>query len=406
MRSGTGEDSGMVRRIYLFSFFRMFLVLIPVAVPYFLQLGVSMHEVFQLQAVFALTVVIFEVPTGYFGDLFGRKKSIVTGTLLSGLGYSILFFAREFWSLAAFEVMVAIGDCFISGADVSLLYDHHADRERRHGTQALGNLQLASQLGESAASVLGGLVAMIGLQAAAWTNAVTAWIPLLIALGFVEPHYERMRRESHLRNLKDVIAHIHGNADRIVPWTFLNGVVWGLSTFFVVWMLQKYWRDQGVPLAWFGVLWAALNLSTGLVGKRATALEMWMGSRALFTAVMVLPILGYLGMGTLGGWAGVAFSICFYLSRGLNGVILKDALNVRTPAKFRNTMNSLSSLCFRLGFAVFGPGLGWIVDRHGLPFTLRLLAFLFVVLAFALGIPLLRLIPAGVASTGARRPAH
>ena len=77
----------------IFSFFWMFLVLIPVIVPYFTSLGLTMSQIFQLQATFAIGVVLFEVPTGYLGDLYGRKRSICLGALFSGIGFTMLLFA-------------------------------------------------------------------------------------------------------------------------------------------------------------------------------------------------------------------------------------------------------------------------------------------------------------------------
>lgn len=379
-----------VQRIYLFSFFWMFLVLIPVAVPFYLELGLTMHQIFQVQAVFAVTVVIFEVPTGYFGDIVGRRASIIIGAALSGLGFSILAYGQNFTSILIFEVIAGLAQCFVSGADVALLYDHHDEKQRTHATSALGNLQLANQLGESTAAIIGGAIAMISLKAVAYTHAMTSWIPLIVGIGFKDRPYEKFSKESHRKNFLEVIRHIHANSDRIVPWTFLNGVIWGLSTFFVVWMLQKYWQDQGVPLAWFGFLWAGLNLSTGLVGKKAHSWENLFGARKILFLIMILPVLGYLGMGLFGGWVGVSCGILFYASRGLGGVILKDALNARTPAKFRNTINSLSSLCFRLGFALFGPGLGMLVDWKGMPFSLLVLAAVFAIFIPVIGLPLIR----------------
>jgi hypothetical protein len=52
----------------------MFLVIIPVIVPYFLSLGLDMKQVFQLQAIFGLTVALLEVPSGYLCDLGAEKR--------------------------------------------------------------------------------------------------------------------------------------------------------------------------------------------------------------------------------------------------------------------------------------------------------------------------------------------
>ena len=49
--------------IYIFSFFKMFLVIMPVFVPFLQGLGLTMTQVMQTQAVFALTVATVEIPT-------------------------------------------------------------------------------------------------------------------------------------------------------------------------------------------------------------------------------------------------------------------------------------------------------------------------------------------------------
>ncbi len=109
------------KKIYIFSFFWMFLVIMPVIVPFFLNLGLSMRQVFQLQAIFGIAVVALEVPSGYLCDLFGRKKALIFGSFISGLGFSYLVFVETFWQLVIFEVVIALALSFVSGADVSLL---------------------------------------------------------------------------------------------------------------------------------------------------------------------------------------------------------------------------------------------------------------------------------------------
>ena len=59
--------------IYTMGFFHSFMVVIPVFVPLLQGYGLSMTQVLQTQAMFALTVAVLEVPSGYFADLCGRR---------------------------------------------------------------------------------------------------------------------------------------------------------------------------------------------------------------------------------------------------------------------------------------------------------------------------------------------
>ena len=109
--------------IYGLAFFQSFMVIVPVIVPFFIAKGLSLADIFYLQAVFATAIVVFEAPSGYFADVFGRKSALVIGSVIHGAGYFYLNFADELTSLLIFEVCVGIAASLLSGADLALLYD-------------------------------------------------------------------------------------------------------------------------------------------------------------------------------------------------------------------------------------------------------------------------------------------
>jgi MFS family permease len=280
----------------------------------------------------------------------------------------------------------------VSGADVSLLYDSVDKSHQKHGTKSLANMQFASGAGESVASVLGGILVAWSFRHVVIANAIAAWIPFCIALTLQEPAYEKMKTESHWQNFKGVFQHIFFSHDRILVLTSINLIVWGLSTFFAVWMFQKYWQDNGIPLIYFGFIWAVYNISIGIVGMQVHGLEHRFGPIPLIVFLGLAPILGYFGMGLTGGYFGVAIGLLFYFSRGVNQVLLRDAMNWRTPSSFRATANSLQSFFFRLGFAIFGPGVGYVIDRFGMRAALFLLGGVFSILFLVVLVPLVKAI--------------
>lgn len=371
----------------------MFLVVIPVLVPYFTSLGLSMEQVFQLQAIFGFIVVLLEVPSGYLCDIWGRKRTMAIGAFLSGTGFTYLYFANEFWQLVLFEIIIGIALSLVSGADVSILYDSldQVDHSRAARTKATANIQFSQQLAESTGAVLGGLLVTISFSAVVVTHAITSWIPFLISLQVVEPQYKKMQISSHRENFRKIFVHLF-KTDALLTLVFVNMVVWGLSTFIAVWIFQKYWETEGIPLAYFGFLWAGYNLSVGIVGQQVHSLEERFGPIPLLLALSLFPIVGYFGMAFTSGWIGVLFGFSFQFSRGITHVILKDALNWRTPSEFRATVNSLSSLFFRLGFCLVGPLVGYLIDKFSLQFALQSVGVGFVCLFILVMIPLIRIV--------------
>lgn len=53
-----------IRTIYAMGFFHSFIVVVPVFVPLLQGYGLSMNQVLQTQALFALTIALCEVPSG------------------------------------------------------------------------------------------------------------------------------------------------------------------------------------------------------------------------------------------------------------------------------------------------------------------------------------------------------
>ena len=104
-------------------FCHSFMVVIPVFVPLLQGHGLSMSQVLQTQALFAMTVAVLEVPSGYFADLFGRKRALVFGSLLNGIGFLWLLSADSFYDFMLYEFFLGVGISLISGADLALLYD-------------------------------------------------------------------------------------------------------------------------------------------------------------------------------------------------------------------------------------------------------------------------------------------
>jgi len=93
-----------------------------------------MHEIFILQSIYSISIVVFEIPSGYFADVIGRKKTILIGAWLGLIGYSIYSFTEGFWSFVFAEITLGIGQSMISGADSAMLYDSLKDDQNEKNT--------------------------------------------------------------------------------------------------------------------------------------------------------------------------------------------------------------------------------------------------------------------------------
>ena len=278
------------------SFFSMFLIIVPVLVPYWTSLGLSMGEILEIQAIFGVSVAIFEYPTGYIADLWSRKASIVIGTFVSACGFSMLPFAHTYESLALFEVVLALGCSLVSGADTALIYDSLLKDPNR--LKHLGTLGQWSLVGESVAALASVLLVKLSFEHVVWAQAIVMWAPFFLAFFYIEPPTERMPRQSHWKNFTVVLKHLF-MGESIVRLIFINASVWSLSSFSVVWLLQPYWSAEGVPLTYFGLLWAGLMLFAAFASRMTHVVEKRWSAEGVLIALSLSAVLGYLLMATI-----------------------------------------------------------------------------------------------------------
>ena len=386
-----GRFKREISLIYIFCFFRMFLIFIPVLVPFFQDKGLNMQEIFILQGIFGLTVALFEVPSGYLCDFIGRKKTLTVGTFLSGLAFTFLYFCETFVDFIIFEVAVGLAMSFISGADFSLLYDSFPDHKRANDlkTKAVAQAYFSLGFAESLASLIGGVLVLNSFRAVLMGQLIVGWIPFIITFFLIEKPRTKPSLD-HYNNLKKIFTSLLRREIK-VRFLFINQICWGLATFIAVWIFQKYWSEENISLALFGPLWAAYNLTVAVGGKFVPQFFKSYGARWILVLLGGFPIIGYLGLGVFSSFFGVVIGLSFQLSRAINQVFIKDQLNKHFDSTFRATLNSISSLFFRGGFFIIGPIVGFSIDQFGLRTTFFSLAFIFSCLFLLVLRPLIKI---------------
>jgi len=358
-----------------FGFFQVFLVIMPVVVPFFESRGLSMRDIFSLQALFAFVVLVMEIPSGYVADLLGRKQTLVVGAAFLAAGHSMLLFAHGFAGLAAFESLLAIGSSLVSGTDLAIIYDSELALRRApaHQQRVVARLYAMHTAGEAVAGVVASVLVLWSIDATVYAQVLVGWLPLLISFTLDEPPGERLAKGNHVANLVAIGRHLLKNG-AVLRLTFAALSVWSLTTFFAVWLLQKLWQSQGIALSHFGYLWAGYMLVAALAGQLAEPLERRIGSTGLLVVIGALPVLGYVGLAELSPFGGLVAALTFFVARGLGLVVLRDAFNRRVPSRFRATANSLTSFGFRGASAATMPFVGWALDLWGMRTMLELLA--------------------------------
>jgi hypothetical protein len=213
---------------------------------------------------------------------------------------------------------------------------------------------------------------------------IGVWVAALgVALSLREPHADKGPHiTSHLSEALRIGRHGLGE-NKPLRATILLGMLLGLASFYPVWLVQPFMRESGVPLAWFGPIWAGANLMVAVCAYHSHKVLDLLGLRRIVLLFILLIVGAYAGLGLTSMIGSFLFYYLLTAMRGLQGPILRSLLQQHATRHMRASILSLHNLMFRLGYVVSGPLIGWVSDTRGLQ-----TAFLTLACAFALLLPL------------------
>ncbi len=128
---------------------------LPVFFLFFAQ-HVSFDEVLTLEAIYYLSVVVAEVPTGYVSDRLGRVAVLRVSAVAFVASYTIFVMAADFAAFAGAQALLGFAMACQSGSDTALHYaslaalsrsDEYGWREARAERAALAMLAVAALAG-------------------------------------------------------------------------------------------------------------------------------------------------------------------------------------------------------------------------------------------------------------------
>ena len=251
-----------IKRFYLYRFFINFQFWIPIFVIFLLEdRGLTLAQIALLETVFSITSLSAEVPTGAVADRFGRRTSILLGSLV--LAGAIVFYglAPSFGWLAGAYFVWAIARTLESGADSAFLYDTLAAEGREADfAQIIGRAQAFFLGGGLTASLIGApLAALVGLQPVILLGAGSTMAAAVVAFTFKEP--PRRSGEQRLRyfqTMKEAAA-FTARTPQVLLTASLFAIFLGLG-FAVYGFFQPLLRENDVPVAAFALFTSPAQL--------------------------------------------------------------------------------------------------------------------------------------------------
>lgn len=357
----------------------------PIVVIFYTDCGLNMQEIFILKSIYSIGIVAMELPSGWMADVWGRKKTLILGSILGAAGFAVYSLSHSFlWFILA-EIILGVGYSFVSGADSALLYDTllENNKEKEYVKQE-GRITSAGNFAEAIAGVIGGLLAGITLRTPFYFQFLVAAMAIPASWKLIEP---TLHKKHLIQKPLDFINTAYTNLvqNKELMTAILFSSVTGTATLTFAWFVQPYFQAIGMPIEWFGVMWALLNISVAVSSVFAYRIENMLTRKTATIIILVCLTAGFWFSAYFIVWWGIVFLFFFYLARGMATVILKNYVNEHTDSCVRATLLSVRNFLIRINFAIVGPFLGWITDTLSLKWALFTAGTIYFILALLSG---------------------
>ncbi|MCI3277388.1 MFS transporter [Streptomyces cylindrosporus] len=109
--------------MYGYAFLDDFVLLYPVYALLFSDTGLSVQQISSLFALWSLTGVVLEVPSGAWADAVSRRLLLWLGPLLTAVGFALWVLVPSYWAFALGFVLWGTRGALVSGALEALVYE-------------------------------------------------------------------------------------------------------------------------------------------------------------------------------------------------------------------------------------------------------------------------------------------
>lgn len=353
----------------------------PVIGVLFLDLGLTLEQYALLNVIWAVVIIVLEIPSGALADVIGRKRMVVLAASLMVAEMAVFAFAPTdnptllFWLLVLNRVLSGAAEASGSGADEALAFESLPERDRQHTwPRVLASLMRWKSGGFFVAMVSGAVLFDQSLLTTlfGWTGwspaegTTTRWpvyatlatsiVCLLVALSFREP--PSTHPEGHHavgRAWQNVIAGaLHVFTSRRILFLMVAALLMDSFVRLFLTFASNYYRLIELPPFVNGLLGSGLALLGFAVAPVARAMAGRFGPVTNYTVIAVLVLLGLTGTAMAwpiwGAWVVVPLG----LSMSALQFFTSNYLNLWTESQVRATVLSFRGVAFNLGYATTG----------------------------------------------------
>ena len=375
-----GDYTSNLWKFYLASILSGFAVFYNgVDTLFYRHFDLSFEQIGFLVSASLTAILLFEIPTGAFADLYGKKTSILIGSFFTLTGLGFLAFGSEFVAFAIGFILMGIGRAFRSGAESALLYDwlSSVDKQHeyiRHQSRLQGAFVAIDIISGSAGFLLFGLNVRIPFIISFVSMALVIVVQFTLKDVAQQTSHQENALAVHVNQIKEGLLIVSRSG--MIMWLIGFTLIYSIANMFFSNSLNLAFLSEVKgfttnQLALMGLLWNMIQTASLFL---VSQLEKRLGQSTSILGIVLLTPLLFLGLLLSTNFVMSSILIgLYYSSMSFREVIIDTYLNTRINNQYRATVLSIASMVVSSLAIFILPLLGTIVDRSSLNTGLWLL---------------------------------
>lgn len=363
------------------------LFFLPVVMLFYNYKGLSMGDFFLIQGIFSLAVFVLEIPTGYIGDLFSRKHTLIIGNFIWIAGYLIWIFGKGFWAVLSGELIFAVTLSLISGTVEAYLYDLLKKRHKEEKFhQKYAKMEMLGNLMLTISTLTGAFIyQFLGPSIPLWGSIICLIVSTIILILLPDvPESKRIvaKDKSKWQDILDISKYALRHSE--LKWLMLFPAVYGMLTLVLMWGLQSVMLFRELPIFMFSVVMGAnaflRTFWSGVSGKILEKINL-SGIIKLQCLIIVIATIG----SCIAAYVPQQIVyLCLFLmmmassSAVLSKISTSVLINHRIKSDERATVLSVGSMVNRIFWALAMIALKPLFDSIGVGATFMVSALLLI----------------------------
>lgn len=277
--------------MYIIVFLQGMVFYSPISTLFRQDRGLSLEQIFLLQAILSFTIIVFEVPFGYIGDKIGYKKTIILSNTILFISKIVFYKSHSFQLFFLESILFGISAAATSGCDIALLYESKGNES---GEKIFGRYSAVGSIGFLLSSLISTYFISKSFDLTAFATIIPHGI-CVIATLFLKDVKNNISSEKSNKSFLHEIKVCFSKKGIIALFIFvlLISLISQIVHSTTVFLNQVQYSNSGIDIKFYGLISAIIQI-VGILAAQTYRFTNKFGQKNV-----LISLLAFINMGLL-----------------------------------------------------------------------------------------------------------